>query len=366
MAIHKACTWEEAVRCVKPTHDGLTDEADGIIKRPDEYAEIYRQQRARNDKLYASYPDFIKHKFMSHNVEVVVCKEQDGDKTIFVNKLKIVPKSQGFKFFCLKRNDFPYLVQAPIAHFVIFSTYGLNQKEVEDEVEEKYPNMDYVWWQNPVNKRSIPEIWHVHVIVKLIDKKLDLLITGYIRQQCIKKLNYTLPGPLLLELEGFYSFTSPFRDYYVAFMKNLNEERERNEIAKAQVLKMKNEDNELENIKKELKITKETLSKVVSENKELVEENKDLRDKIDRIFSISNEIKQDETTDEVKDEVRDFLENNKYKVNLPEYYYTFKDAGFERIDGMKELTDTDLVEMRISKKAHRFKILKGIRIASNI
>jgi len=359
MALHKPATWEDCVRCVKPGHDGLKDEADGVIVRPDEYNEIYKQQRARNNKLYVSYPDFIKHKFMSHNVEVVVCKEQDGDKTIFVNKLQIIKKEEGYKFFVIKRNDFPYLVERPMAHFVIFSTYGLNKKEVEDEVEEKYPNMEYVWWQNPVNKRSIPEIWHVHVIVKLIDKKLDLLITGYLRQNCYKNKNYKLPGPILLDLEGFYSFTSAFRDYHVAFEKNLNEERERNEIAKAQMSDEKNEANELQNIKKELKITKETLARVMEENKEL-------RDKIEQIFSISGEIKKDESTDEVKDEVRDFLENNKYKVNLPEYYYTFKDSGFETMDGLRELTDKDLVEMKISKKAHRFKILKGIRIASRV
>ena len=328
-ALDKACTWKEAVRCVKPTHDGLTDEADGIIKRPDEYAEIYRQQRARNDKLYASYPDFIKHKFMSHNVEVVVCKEQDGDKTIFVNKLKIVPKSQGFKFFCLKRNDFPYLVQAPIAHFVIFSTYGLNQKEVEDEVEEKYPNMDYVWWQNPVNKRSIPEIWHVHVFVKLIDKKLDLLITGFIRQQCINKLHYELPGPLLLELEGFYSFTSPFRDYHIAFMKNLNEERERNEISRAQMSDKKNEDDELENVRKEFQKTKETLAKVLEKNEEL-------RDKLEQIHSITNKMKQHESTNQVKQEVTNLLDYLRKQSKQ-------KDAGFEKID-------EHLVEMKISSK----------------
>ena len=57
-----------------------------------------------------------------------------------------------------------------------------------------------------------------------------------------------------------------------------------------------------------------------------------------------------------------FLTDEKYNVNLMEYYDIFKEQGFEDMDILKELTDDGLQEIGIIKLAHRMKILRGIKI----
>merc|ERR1712113_370880 len=107
--------------------------------------------------------------------------------------------------------------------------------------------------------------------------------------------------------------------------------------------------NKMENI--EAKHTKE-ISKITQKLQGVMA-------KLDKLDGNGN----DEEKKEELDELKDFLTNDKYRVKLPQYYDVFKDEGFEELDVLKELTDKDLMEdLKIAKKAHRIKILRGIKL----
>eukprot|EP01084_Bolivina_argentea_P038847 71816_1 len=80
-------------------------------------------------------------------------------------------------------------------------------------------------------------------------------------------------------------------------------------------------------------------------------------------FFSNNIIKLQENINETqKDELKTFFSDSKYKINSMEYYNLFKQHGFNDMDIFKELTDDDLMSIGMEKKAHRMKILRGIKI----
>merc|ERR1712113_181801 len=87
-----------------------------------------------------------------------------------------------------------------------------------------------------------------------------------------------------------------------------------------------------------------------------------LQKEINSIRNSLDNISKHEKKEEI-DELKSFLTHKKYKVYLIEYYNVFKEEGFEEMDLLKDLTDNDLKnDLKIMKKAHRMKILRGIRI----
>eukprot|EP01083_Nonionella_stella_P301216 1032104_1 len=70
----------------------------------------------------------------------------------------------------------------------------------------------------------------------------------------------------------------------------------------------------------------------------------------------------DEKAKESKDELKSFLSSRKYRVDLMDLYHLFKEEGFDDFEMFSELTDNDLNEIGIRKKAQRMRILRGITI----
>ena len=64
------------------------------------------------------------------------------------------------------RNDFPCDVEET-RHYVIWSTHPLENERI-DEIAMKHVNgREYIRFVNPMNMRSVKDIWHAHVIVKM-------------------------------------------------------------------------------------------------------------------------------------------------------------------------------------------------------
>ena len=71
----------------------------------------------------------------------------------------------------LVKNNFPYsriLQQLPdVDHYLIWSRRGELQKEgIEQVVETEHPGKAWFSFVTAVGNKSIPEIWHAHVMVK--------------------------------------------------------------------------------------------------------------------------------------------------------------------------------------------------------
>ena len=142
--------------------------ANTFIRTP-EMEQTYQAQKKRNAETYVKYSDFIKHTIFKCDVVTVD------------NKLKAVELGPNQKFAVLEPNVFPYHLPPHVDHLVLFATHSLLKYEIESMVEADYPNMDYLWWRNLPSKQSIPDIWHVQIIIKnqIVDG-INLLLCGFL------------------------------------------------------------------------------------------------------------------------------------------------------------------------------------------
>ncbi|MFA6184805.1 MAG: DUF3605 domain-containing protein [Candidatus Shapirobacteria bacterium] len=87
-------------------------------------------------------------------------------------RLEILEKLIGNNDVCLIKNNFPYtrlLQNLPkVKHCCLWSRKGkLSPKIIEKEIKKTFPNNDFFWFENTEVIKSVPEIWHCHVFIKL-------------------------------------------------------------------------------------------------------------------------------------------------------------------------------------------------------
>lgn len=88
-------------------------------------------------------------------------------------------------------NDFPYYLGSSILHYVLWSTYPITDEEIDAILKSELPSIigkctveyehDYFYWVNPMALKSIPEVWHAQVLIKIREPRVlqseeDLLI----------------------------------------------------------------------------------------------------------------------------------------------------------------------------------------------
>jgi hypothetical protein len=86
--------------------------------------------------------------------------------------LEIVNQLIGDNKIKLIKNNFPYLKLYQyidgVEHYCLWSRVGkLSKKVIENEIEKIFPQKKYFWLENSTPTKSIPEIWHCQVFVKL-------------------------------------------------------------------------------------------------------------------------------------------------------------------------------------------------------
>ncbi len=157
---NEATTWEECKKWVK--NDGtISEQGSTGLRRTLAMENRYKLQREDRGSKWVSYADFIRcHVFKQKHEEVKV--KRSNEEVVLLKS----PKKKGRRLSNLQINDFPYTFAENIEHAVLFSTDSMDKKNVERMIEEKYPNKEYLWWRNPANKQSIPDVWHVQVLIK--------------------------------------------------------------------------------------------------------------------------------------------------------------------------------------------------------
>jgi hypothetical protein len=67
-------------------------------------------------------------------------------------------------------NDFPYSMQPGIIHYILWKRTKITPSDIEeatDELKKQLSAEDIVFWVNPPNLKSLPEIDHVHFLCLL-------------------------------------------------------------------------------------------------------------------------------------------------------------------------------------------------------
>jgi hypothetical protein len=87
-------------------------------------------------------------------------------------RLEMINELIGNNNICLLQNNYPYtrLLQnlSGIKHFCLWSKIGkLSPRIVEDEIKKSFSNNDFFWFENSEIVKSVPEIWHCHVFIKV-------------------------------------------------------------------------------------------------------------------------------------------------------------------------------------------------------
>ena len=87
-------------------------------------------------------------------------------------RLKILFATFSNQDISISRNNFPYnnllkFIPEKITHYCLWSCQGkLSSDKVEELIKIKFPENDYVWFENAEYVKSIPEVWHCHIFVE--------------------------------------------------------------------------------------------------------------------------------------------------------------------------------------------------------
>jgi hypothetical protein len=71
----------------------------------------------------------------------------------------------------LTPNEFPYPIHNNMRHYVLWKLNGdITEQDIFVATENMFKKdnvIDYMYWNNPLHKRSIPGIEHVHIIAQI-------------------------------------------------------------------------------------------------------------------------------------------------------------------------------------------------------
>ncbi len=134
-----------------------------VLGRSRETLQSYREFKRRINMLYASMVDRIM-------IDVFKCEWKVNE----ARKVEHLPRPSGSSsnsgpFFV--KNDFPYNLQPGVEHYLLWSDRVMLDEEVEgylrsDPVARQ--SSSWLTFVNPTELQSIPEIHHVHVLLKMV------------------------------------------------------------------------------------------------------------------------------------------------------------------------------------------------------
>ena len=73
-----------------------------------------------------------------------------------------------YKEYNIVLNDFPYDLEKNIEHYVLWSRKRLENDSIEKILKQEFKNLNIVFFENPEYLKSIKDIFHIHIFVKLL------------------------------------------------------------------------------------------------------------------------------------------------------------------------------------------------------
>jgi len=127
---------------------------------------IDRQYNTTSEKFYVSLPPQpslpateVLSKSASSSSSVT---EDDDDGT----------RPNNFKTLVLLPNEFPYFVGDSVEHWVLWKLYDeITHDDIDDAIRSLHAvddadTDDVLWWENPPHLKSLPQINHVHFLIR--------------------------------------------------------------------------------------------------------------------------------------------------------------------------------------------------------
>ena len=158
-------SWPDAVRIFEMKKFEL-------FGRSSEDDMIYRAEMSKQLLRYESLKDYIfRVKFGCELVSLP-------------NHSKLVTESPflakySSRFPQLLVNDFPYFFDASVRHLVLWHIQPMEPESIHLYLQNTLPSLlhredpillkDYLFWVNPESLKSIPDIWHAHVLLHQYD-----------------------------------------------------------------------------------------------------------------------------------------------------------------------------------------------------
>merc|ERR1711964_357300 len=115
----------------------------------EECNKAYAEHRAKVAALgYATTSDYLKATILKFSTR------KNADE-----KLVAVPGTHQ-REFALTPNDYPYVLQEGLKHSVFWAPSAWDLDKVRAHVREIEGECDLVVWVNPLERQSIPGLWH--------------------------------------------------------------------------------------------------------------------------------------------------------------------------------------------------------------
>eukprot|EP00727_Mastigamoeba_balamuthi_P005867 m51a1_g190 hypothetical protein (190) ;mRNA; f:608300-608922 len=106
-------------------------------------------------RRWATVPDYIRARFLHWSTELV-----DGKLAA-----RTAPAGAS-EYRALYSNDFEYYTEEGVSHACLWSGRPLTKEEVEEELDKALPGQERVWFTNPVERQTVPQVWHAQVFHK--------------------------------------------------------------------------------------------------------------------------------------------------------------------------------------------------------
>ena len=123
------------------------------VSRKPNVQRAYEDRKAMVKATFKSYVDMIK----------VECLEFALSTT---KPYKAIRKINS-RDYALTTTPFPFDIEAGVTHNVLWSLTPLSDQEIKNIIERKFRPQcfKYVYYENALKDKSVPDIWHVHVFV---------------------------------------------------------------------------------------------------------------------------------------------------------------------------------------------------------
>lgn len=111
---------------------------------------------------FASISDSIKIRILKYDHLMV----QEDQETRVVFKKKAISSKDHLPKMVFTENEFPYYFERDISHDLLWSEQELSISEIESLISKYKPESEVIWFRNPVELQSIPDLWHIHILSK--------------------------------------------------------------------------------------------------------------------------------------------------------------------------------------------------------
>ena len=139
-----------------------------LLARNDDQNEIYKKDMDIIKQKYKSISDYILHNMLNYDTIT------ENNKLVAITDTENI--NTGNQLIMLVPNHYPYYFEPTITQYVLWSNKEIDENNIKTIIEDKLTyilnksepkyNEDYMYWINPVELKSVLDVWHAHIIIK--------------------------------------------------------------------------------------------------------------------------------------------------------------------------------------------------------